>query len=217
MKKILLLLLLMAMAAPALRAQNGGNHRSLEVTGGTNHSRFTDEGADCFLSWFFGTDVVLCENKPLRFSTGMQFRNSGSEYKSRDDFGEGGNYSFETREFLTYFNIPAEARYEFGAGKIKPFVRGGGTLGLLLSAKSKNTTNFNGRKNESETDIKNQKKSTNLALIFGGGVSFPLGKYRGLLSVRYLVGLTNIVKNEEASSARTNDLTYTVGLGIPIF
>jgi hypothetical protein len=113
--------------------------------------------------------------------------------------------------------IPAEVRYEFGTGKIKPFVRGGGAFGLLLSAKSKTTTNFNGRKTESETDIKDQKKSTNLALSLGGGVSFPLGKYRGLVSVRYLIGLTNIVKNEEAPGARTNDLTYAVGLGIPIF
>ncbi len=215
-KKLFLILLLLAMATPALRAQNSGGGRSLELSGGTNHSRFTDEGAECFLGWFFGADVVWCENGPLRFSTGVQYRQSGSTYKSGEDFGEGGSYSFETRESLGYLNIPAEVRYEFGAGKIKPFVRGGGAFGLLLSANSKTTTNFNGNKNEREADIKDQKKSMNLALSFGGGVSFPLGKYRGLVSVRYLIGLTNIVKNEEAPGARTNDLTYSVGLGIPI-
>lgn len=216
MKKNLLLLLLIAIAAPALHAQNSDNRRSLEVTGGTNHSRFTDEGADCLLGLFFGADLVLCENGPLRFSTGVQYRQSGSEYKSGEDFGEDGSYSFETRESLGYLNIPAEVRYEFGAGEIKPFVRGGGAFGLLLSAKSKNTTDFNGRKNESETDTKDQKKSVNLGLSLGGGVSFPLGKYRGIVSVRYLMGLTNIVKNNGASSVRTNDLTYSVGFGVPI-
>lgn len=216
MKKNLLLLLLIALAAPALHAQNSDNRRSLEVTGGTNHSRFTDEGADCLLGLFFGADLVLCENGPLRFSTGVQYRQSGSEYKSGEDFGEDGSYSFETRESLGYLNIPAEVRYEFGAGEIKPFVRGGGAFGLLLSAKSKNTTDLNGRKNESETDIKDQKKSVNLGLSLGGGVSFPLGKYRGIVSVRYLIGLTNIVKNNGASSVRTNDLTYSVGFGVPI-
>lgn len=216
MKKNLLLLLLIALAAPALHAQNSDNRRSLEVTGGTNHSRFTDEGADCFLGWFFGADVVLCESRPLRFSTGLQYRQSGSEYKSGEDFGEDGSYTFETRESLGYFSIPAEVRYEFDAGKIKPFVRGGGTLGLLLSAKSKTTTNFNGRKNKSETDIKDQKKSANLGFSLGGGVSFPLGKYRGIVSVRYLIGLTNIVKNNGAPSVRTNDLTYSVGFGVPV-
>lgn len=175
MKKNLLLLLLIALAAPALHAQNSDNRRSLEVTGGTNHSRFTDEGADCLLGLFFGADLVLCENGPLRFSTGVQYRGSGSTHEFGEDFGEGGSYSFETRESLRYFSIPAEVRYEFDAGKIKPFVRGGGTLGLLLSAKSKTTTNFNGRKNESETDIKDQKKATNLGFSLGGGVSFPLG------------------------------------------
>lgn len=216
MKKTFLVLLLLAIVTPALRAQNSGGRRSVEVTGGTNHSRFTDEGAECLLGLFFGADVVLCENGPLRFSTGAQYRRSGSKYASGEDIGEGGSYSFETRESLGYLNIPAEVRYEFGAGKIKPFVRGGGTFGLLLSAKSKTTTNFNGRKDENETDIKNLKKSTNLALSLGGGVSLPLGKYRAIVSVRYLIGLTNIVKNEEAPSARTNDLTYAVGLGIPI-
>lgn len=216
MKKNLLLLLLIAMVAPALHARNSGNRRRLEVAGGTNHSRFTDEGADCLLGLFFGADLVLCENGPLRFSTGVQYRQSGSEYKSGEDFGEDGSYSFETRESLGYLNIPAEVRYEFGAGEIKPFVHGGGAFGLLLSAKSKNTTDFNGRKNESETDIKDQKKSVNLGLSLGGGVSFPLGKYRGIVSVRYLIGLTNIVKNEGTSSVRTNDLTYSVGLGVPI-
>jgi hypothetical protein len=53
MKKIFLVLLLLAIAAPAIRAQNSSGRRSVEVTGGTNHSRFTDEGADCFLSWFY--------------------------------------------------------------------------------------------------------------------------------------------------------------------
>ncbi|MCG3119125.1 MAG: hypothetical protein ALAOOOJD_01456 [bacterium] len=217
MKKIILIFLWLAMAAPALQAQNSNNRRSVEVSGGTNHSRFTDEGAECLLGWFFGAEVVLCENGSLRFSSGAQYRSSGSEYESGEDFGEDGSYSFTTRERLGYLNVPLEARYEFGAGKIKPFVRGGGTFGLLLSAKSKATTNFNGRKNENETDIKNLKKSTNLALSFGGGVSFPLGKYRGLASVRYFLGLTNIVKNKNAPRVRTNDLTYSVGLGIPIF
>lgn len=214
MKKNLLMLLWLAVATPLL-AQGTSNGPSVEVTGGVNQSRFSDEGADCLLAWFFGADVVWCERGPLRFSTGLNFRNSGSEYKSGEDFGEGESYSFETRETLGYLNMPVEARYQFGAGKIKPFVRAGGMLGFLLSAKSKTTMNFNGRKTEDETDIKNQKKSTNFALNLGGGVAFPLGRFRGVASVRYMIGLTNIVKNEEAPSAKTNDLSYTVGLALP--
>lgn len=215
MKKYLLMLFgLTAVVAP-LWAQNPDPGPSVEVTGGVNQSRFSDEGAECLLGVFFGADVVWCERSPLRFSTGMNFRSSGSKYKSGEDFGEGESYSFETRETLRYLNVPVEARYQFGAGKIKPFVHAGGTLGFLLSAKSKSTINFNGRKTENETDIKNQKKSTNLALNLGGGVAFPLGRFRGVASVRYMIGLTNIVKNAEAPSAKTNDLSYTVGLALP--
>ncbi len=218
MKKALMILLLLGLAMPALRAQDSGGRRSVEVTGGTNHSRFSEdvEGAECLWCWFFGADVIFFQNGPLRFSSGMHYRGSGSEYKSGENFGEGGSYSFENKEALNYLYIPVEARYEFGAGKIKPFVRGGGGFGLLLSAKSKTKTSFNGQENENETDIKDRKKSTNLALSLGGGVSFPLGKYRGTASVRYLIGLTNVVKDDRAPSAKTRDLSYSVGIGIPI-
>jgi opacity protein-like surface antigen len=218
MKKILLMLFALSFVAPALQAQDSGSGLGVEITGGTNHSRFSEDidGADCLLCWFFGADIIFYQSGPLQFSSGMHYRGSGSEYKSNEDFGEGGSYSFETREGLNYLYIPAEVRYEFGAGKIKPFVRGGGAFGFLLSAKSKTKTSFNGQENEAETDIKDQKKSTNLALSLGGGISFPLGKYRGIASVRYLIGLTNVVKDDRAPSAKTRDLSYSVGIGIPI-
>lgn len=217
MKKSLLLLLLLAALVSRTHAQNSGTP-GVEASAGVNQSRLTDEDADC-LCWqlFFGADVIFHQRGPLRFSSGAQYRGSGSEYRSGEDFGEGESYSFETRERLSYLGIPLEARYEFGAGKVKPFVRGGGMLGFLLSAKSKTTMTFNGRKDENETDIKQQKKSLNLALSLGGGVTFPLGKYRGNVSVRYLLGVTNIVKAQNAPSARTNDLTYSFGVSLPIF
>lgn len=209
---------LLLFVAPALRAQDSGNGPGLEVSAGVNQSRLTDEGADC-LCWqmFFGAEVIFYQSGPLRFSSGAHYRGSGGEYSSGEDFGEGESYSMETRITLGYLNIPAEARYEFGGGKIKPFVRGGGTLEFLLSAKSKTTVRFSDQENETEREIKEEKKSLNFALSFGGGVSFPLGKFRGAASMRYLVGLTNIVKNGEAPGARTNDLTYALSLGIPIF
>ncbi len=219
MQKILTVAALAIFGTLALRAQDTGG-RSLAVTAGTNQSRFSEDGndeADCLMALFFGADVVLCDHGPLRFSTGMNYTGTGSSYKSGEEGGEGGSYSFENKETLTYLNIPVEARYEFGAGKIKPFVRGGGTFGLLLTAKSKTTTNFNGQKNEDETDLKNRKKSTNLGLNLGGGVSFPLGKFRGVASVRYMLGLTNIVKDDNAPAAKTREVSVAVGLLIPVF
>ncbi len=218
MKRFLFLCLILTALTQRAQAQDRGNAPSVELSGGVNHSTFNDEGADC-LCWlkFLGADVIFYERGPLRFSSGAQFRGSGSEYKSGEDFGEGESYFFETREQLDYLYFPVDARYEFGARKIKPFVRGGGMLGFLLSAKSKTTMTFNGRKDENETDIKAQKKSANFALNLGGGVSFPLGKFRGTVSMRYLLGLTNVVKSKNTPSAQTRDLTYSVGLGIPLF
>lgn len=216
MRKIMTGLLFLWLIALPLQAQDSNNGRSATLNVGANNSRFSEDGneeADCLLAFLLGVDVVWCDHGPLRFSTGMNYTGTGSKYKSG---GEGGSYSFENKEVLTYLNIPVEARYELGAGKIKPFVRGGGMFGLLLAAKSKTKTNFNGREDENETDIKKQKKSTNLALVLGGGVSFPLGKYRGTAGVRYGLGLTNIVKDDKAPSAKTRDISVSVGIVIPV-
>jgi len=219
MKKILLMLLPLGLIASALRAQNSGNGRSLVPSVGLNVSKFSEEGvegSESLVCPCLGVEAVLYNQGPMQFSSGLWYMRSGSGYKFGEDGGEGGNYSIETREVLTYINVPAEARYEFGTGSVKPFVRGGGMLGFLVSAKSKTTTNFNGNKDTDETDIKNQKKSTNLGLILGGGVSFSLGKYRGVAGVRYVVGLTNIVKNANAPTAKTRDLLFSFGVAFPM-
>lgn len=219
MKKISICGLLLALFLLPLQAQDGKANRAVIFSAGTNHSRFSEdtEGgeADCLLCWLFGAEVILAERGPLQFSAGVNQTGSGSMYKSGESDGEGGSYTFENKEVLNYLNFPVEARYEFDAGKIKPFVRGGGTFGVLLAAKDKTKTTFNGRENKDETDIKKQKKSTNLGINLGGGVSFPLGKFRGVASMRYLIGLTNIVKDDRAPSAKTRDLSYAVGIALP--
>jgi len=218
MKKILICCFLLTLCLSSLQAQDGNGKREVLLSAGTNHSRFSEDidgEVDCLLCLLFGAEVIFSQSGPVQFSTGVNQTGTGSKYKSGEEGGEGGSYSFENKEVLNYLNIPVEARYEFGAEKIKPFVRGGGTFGILLSAKSKTKTNFNGQENEDETDIKKQKKSTNLGLNLGGGVSFPLGKFRGVASVRYLIGLTNIVKDDRMPSAKTRDLSYAVGIALP--
>lgn len=216
MKTALVIMLFCVVVAPAILAQEGDSGSSLTLTAGFNSSRFSEENSenvDCLLCLGFGADLLFSQRGPLSFSSGAHYTPSGSEYR----FGEGDGYSIETRSALGYLNIPVEAQYEFGAGNVRPFVRGGGIFGLLLAAKSKTTTNFNGEKNETETDIKDQKKSTNLGLSLGGGVSFPLGGLRAVASVRYLLGLTNTVKDDRAPSAKTRDLAYSVGVRFPVF
>jgi hypothetical protein len=219
MKKILLMLLALGIVAPALRAQDSENKRSLVVNAVLNTSKFSEENSgdsESMICPCLGVETNLYQQGPVQFSSGLLYMRSGSGYKFGEEFGEGGSYSNESRIVLTYLSIPAEARYEFGAGNVKPFVRSGGMLGFLLSAKSKNKTGFGGQENKSETDIKNQKKSTNLGLILGGGVSFPLGKFRGIASLRYAIGLTNVVKDDRAPSAKTRDLLLSFGIGFPI-
>jgi hypothetical protein len=64
-------------------------------------------------------------------------------------------------------------------GKFVPFALAGPYVGFLLSAK------------ESGFDATSFLKSTDFGLDFGAGAEFPLGKMKGVVDLRFVLGLTN--------------------------
>jgi hypothetical protein len=85
----------------------------------------------------------------------------------------------EVEEF-TYLHIPVLVRYRFmESGKFVPIVFAGPTLGILLSAK------------EDGEDVKDWFKGTDIGIDLGAGAEFPVGKMKGLVDLRYHLGLTN--------------------------
>lgn len=88
-------------------------------------------------------------------------------------------------ENFTYLHIPVLLRARLmKEGKFVPVVFAGPAVGFLLSAK------------DTGVDVKEFFKSTDFDLDFGLGAEIALGKIKGLLDLRYMLGLTNVFKSD---------------------
>lgn len=91
-------------------------------------------------------------------------------------------------ESLNYIEIPVLVKFSIPTQQnIKPSIFAGPSLGILLSAKSKNGA---------EKDIKDERKGTDIGLVIGGEIDFPIQTYRLKVDLRYTLGLTKIAKKE---------------------
>jgi hypothetical protein len=111
---------------------------------------------------------------------------------------------------LTYLDVPVLVKYKVArkGTNIVPYVFGGPTIGLLLSATE--TTTY--KSTTTDSDVKSAMNSLEVGLTFGGGVQ--VGKV--MVEGRYTVGLTNIVSTEELNgidgSAKNRALAIMAGV-----
>ena len=94
----------------------------------------------------------------------------------------------------SYFQIPILLKLRIPvAGPVSPYVVAGPDIGFLMSAKE--TDEPTGYQS-SESDIKDQLKSLNLALDFGAGVGYKLVPTTTVtFDVRYSLGLSDIASD----------------------
>jgi len=88
-------------------------------------------------------------------------------------------------ENFTYLQMPILLRVQFmKEGKFVPFALAGPAVGFLLSAK------------DGGEDVKEWFKSTDFGAVLGLGGEFDLGTMKGLVDLRYYMGLTNVYNND---------------------
>ena len=191
-----------------------------DFEGATKKSRSTF-GAGIFMDYFFMSSLAAQIN--------LLYNNKGVKFEGSDDFG-GITSSYKYEEKLAYLSIPVLLRYGFPTGgSVMPYVMAGPELGILMSAKAKSESSYSGiltlqegvqqdETSSDEQDIKDQLKSTELALNFGAGVEVPLSSIVLLLDVRYGLGLTKYHKKPETGeepNAKNNVLYVNVGVALP--
>lgn len=115
-----------------------------------------------------------------------------------------------TRKF-TYFYVPALAKYKFDN---QIFFEGGPQIGLRSSAKDEFSAEIKEKEDlQFENEIKEDYKSIDFGFTIG--VGYKLMKGKGMnIGVKYFLGLTNILKNEDLD-AQYNRAIY-LSAGIPI-
>jgi len=113
-----------------------------------------------------------------------------------------------------YLEVPVLAKVAFGSGDFKPYLFAGPSIGILLSATSRN--------NGTSTDVDSNFNTLDLAALVGAGVSYkPGGGPTLFLDAGYAIGLINILKNGTSPSGgseseKTNDIRIAAGILFPL-
>jgi len=146
----------------------------------------------------FGGVLDLPVGKNVTLRVGPQYLQKGS--KARAESEKLADYT------ITFLEIPAFIKYEFGTGPMRPSFLAGPTLGLVLSAKG-----FDFEEGDSEIDWKDFTKSPEFGLAFGGGLNFSAGANVIFVEVRYALGLNNIFNSQAFEDRLEREVENAVG------
>jgi hypothetical protein len=108
-----------------------------------------------------------------------------------------------------YVQVPILLKVNLMPGPVRPMIFAGPYGSYLLAAKE---VDYVGGVTES-VDIKDQVKSTDYGIVFGGGLDFHLGLIKLSAEARYNLGLANIEANPlPGTSIKNKSLMFMAGI-----
>lgn len=122
---------------------------------------------------------------------------------------------------INYVSVPVLLKLQTDLGKVRPYAVVGPELGFKASAGASLETSapvpqeiLDMVENEIDDQVKNNVKSTDIALDFSGGVEIPSGRLAVLIEGVYSIGLKNIAVPDEGEdgSAKTRAFLFNVGI-----
>ena len=112
---------------------------------------------------------------------------------------------------LNYLEIPVLAKFLIPMKEnIKPNVYLGPSLGILMSAKY----DWEGGGESGTEDVKDDLKSVDFGLVFGGGVDFPIGEGIMTFDARYTMGLSSFREDDDDGTSydwKNKAISFIVG------
>lgn len=115
---------------------------------------------------------------------------------------------------LSYIEIPILIQFiiPINEASLKPYLIAGPAAGFNLSAKVEYRENGQ----TTEEDYKDNVESIEYSLVFGGGVSLPIGKNEIGLDVRYNLGLSDTYKSESPVTIKNTAINFNVYYGFSL-
>jgi len=119
---------------------------------------------------------------------------------------------------LNYLTVPLCAKVSLRTGALKPYLKAGPELGILLSSKIEER--FEGSRPgvpslpATEADVKDRSASTDFGLLFGAGVEFKIGRQAVFAELSYSHGLTNVFKSEETFIKKLENRVVSLSGGV---
>ena len=209
MKKILIVSLMMLLTATIAFSQFGINGGiNLGTVGGDDK---TLNGIDPTTKVGFagGISYRIGLIAGLAIQPEAMYIQKGAIYQANLSYG---SYSESDKLTLTsaYIDIPVLVKYNLPVPLFSPYIEGGVSYGILLSAKQKEdvTSNEPGFTSSStETDVKDQATKNDFSIIVGVGVEFLIFD----VDARYVMGQTKLEKNSDAK-VYNRGFIFTAGL-----
>jgi len=110
-------------------------------------------------------------------------------------------------EKLEYLSVPLIGKVALGKGTTRPYVFLGPECAFLLSAELEVTAEaMIGAQVDTTINIKDDLKSTEIAVNVGAGIDFPISSLTGFLEASYGLGITKI--NQEGEESVRNNIIY---------
>ncbi len=211
----LLAMLALLVAAPASAQHYAG------VVGGINLAKLApEEESDQISSKLFpGVGAVLgiklAEDTYLHVQP--MYLQKGAKLEAADP--QPG--SLEATLTTSYLEIPIFLKREFGSSTTRPYLLAGPTVGIML----KSVADFTLTDQEEEVDLDDVTESYDVGIALGGGVSIPVQNNSVFFEGRYVLGLTDVLKEGTVEvdgvqqtlvgNASSRGLQFKAGFTIP--
>ena len=188
------LVLMLLLPGSGLFAQNGYNYGFRIGMHMADIQVEDDEFSDSYGNRFgpaIGAFVTIPLNERISVRPELWYLRKGAQ-ASFDFSFFGEDLSFESSFLFDYIEVPVLFAYTpRTGGNTVPNLFAGPSVGFLTAAKYKIEA-----AGESESgNIKSSLKSTDISLIFGGGLDFGIGSRSFVVDIRYMLGLSNILKS----------------------
>ncbi|MFH1219380.1 MAG: porin family protein [Candidatus Eisenbacteria bacterium] len=157
------------------------------------------ESPDSRIVGCFGGFIEIPINEMISFQPELLYAMKGAKYTEGD------------REWtwkLTYIEIPMLFKINIPtSGAIDPFVAAGPEVAFKVSSKVEASDQLITIELDDE-DV----KGTDLGIIIGGGIGFPMMNHRAMLEARYDLGLTTIDNSAWEADVKNNVISVLVGV-----
>lgn len=145
-------------------------------------------------------------NLTNKISIGAEGNYSNRGFKRNTAKGSGkyfGADNLTTIERQNWLDVPLYIKYSDDSGKIRPFGYAGFAFNLLLSSRGndwefRNETINGVKESTGPTEQLTYKRNLlNHSIVIGGGAKYKVGKNFLFADLRYMVGLTNLTKEDK--------------------
>lgn len=155
-------------------------------------------GKTCFI---IGGVLDVPFSPQFSMAPGIRFITKGNSYSGADGVASNS---------LSVIELDALIKVKFPLTEIKPYIFAGPNLGFILSASYTQTPTGG---TSSTTDVSSNVETIDFGLMFGGGLDFKIAPTMDLFGqFGYSLGLSNIQKNNPASTTKTTGIQITTGL-----